>query len=112
MGWPVASCQPGVQNLAHAQDFAGVNVDIRGLSGQALHGGLVDHDARIRQAEALALGAFGQQDSGHGSRLPHANGDDVRPDERHGVQNGQSSRDGTARRIDVDGDILFRIFRF
>src|SRR5215831_14620748 len=47
--------QHGIQDLAHAQDFAGVDVDVRRLTGQTLHGGLVDHDTRIRQAETLAL---------------------------------------------------------
>ena len=101
-----------VQDLAHAQDFAGVDVDVGRLPRQALHGRLVDHDARIRQAEALALGAFGQQHRRHGRRLSHADGHDIGTDEGHGVQNREAGRDGTARRIDVNRNILLRILRF
>ena len=104
--------QHRVQDFPHAQDFAGVDIDIGRLSGQTLHGGLVDHDARIRQAEALALGALGEQHGRHGSRLTHADGDDIGPDEGHGVENRQAGGDGAAGRIDVDRNILFRIFRF
>src|ERR1019366_5303276 len=71
--------QHGVEDFAHAQDFAGVDIDIGGLSGQALHGRLVNHDARIGQAEALALGALGKQDGRHGGRLTDADGDDIGP---------------------------------
>ena len=60
----------------------------------------------------LPLVPFGEQHGGHGRRLPHANRHDIRPDEGHRVQNRQSGGDGTARRVDVNGDILFRIFRF
>src|ERR1022692_3526222 len=104
--------QHGVEDFAHAEDFAGVDIDIGGLSGQALHGWLVNHDARIGQAEALALGALGEQDGRHGGRLADADGDDIGPDEGHGVENRQAGGDGAAGRINVDRNILFRVFRF
>src|ERR1035438_2259073 len=79
--------QHGIENFAHAQDFAGVDIDIGRLTGQTLHGGLVDHDARVRQAEAFTLGSLGQQHGRHGSRLTDTDGDNVGPDERPGVEN-------------------------
>ncbi len=60
----------------------------------------------------LPLVAAGQQHRRHGSRLAHADGDDIGADERHGIENRQAGRDGAARRIDVNGDVLFRILRF
>ena len=49
-----------VQLLAHAQDLPGLDVDVGGL---ALHAAqrLVDHDARVGQREALALGPRRQE---------------------------------------------------
>src|SRR5205085_2927165 len=72
-----------IEDLAHAQDLAGINVDVRGLAGQTLHRWLVDHNARVRQAEALAFRALGQQHGRHRSGLADADGHDVGPDERH-----------------------------
>src|SRR5258706_12102979 len=36
-----------VEPLAHAQNFAGRDVDVRRLAGQPLHQRLVDHDPRV-----------------------------------------------------------------
>ena len=60
-----------VQALAQVQDFLGVDLDVRGLALEAAHR-LVDHDARVGQAEALALGARGQQQRAHAGRLADA----------------------------------------
>ncbi len=38
--------------------------------------------------------------------------DHVGLDELHGVVDGHARRDGTARRVDVEEDVLVRIFRF
>src|SRR5678815_1603574 len=54
-------CLPGVvhqdfvEPLAHAQNFPRMNIDVGRLSRQPLHQGLMDHDAGVRQREALAL---------------------------------------------------------
>ena len=103
--------QDFVQRLAHAQDFPRIDVDIGGLPAQTAHGGLVDQDAGMRQAEALALGSAGEQNRRHGSSLAQAIGDDVGLDQAHGVENRQTRRDRAAGRIDVERDIAFRIFR-
>src|ERR1017187_418298 len=43
--------QHGVQDFAHAQDFAGVDIYIGGLSSQALHGWLVNHRSEEHTSE-------------------------------------------------------------
>src|SRR5579871_1067554 len=98
-----------VQRFAHAQDFLRVDVDVGGLPGQSAHGRLVDQDARVRQAEALALGPAGEQDGAHGGSLSDAIGDDVGLDQAHGVEDREARGDGSAGRIDVERDVLFRI---
>src|SRR2546425_6869191 len=46
-GLPGRIGQQLVQRLAHSQDLTGINIDFRGLAGQALHRRLVDHDAGV-----------------------------------------------------------------
>src|SRR5579872_3155604 len=68
-GLPGVQCHDAVQVLAHAQDLTGVDVDVGRLSAQATHVRLVDEDARVRQREALALGACAEQHGGKARRL-------------------------------------------
>src|SRR4029079_7908503 len=53
-----------VQLVARPEDLLGVDVDVRGLPREATER-LVDQDARVRQREALALRARGQQERAH-----------------------------------------------
>ena len=101
--------QNPVQRFAHAQNFFRIDVDIRRLSGQAAHGRLVDQNARVRKAVALALGPSGKQHGAHGSRLSHTIRDDVRLDQIHRVQNREARRNRPARRVDVQIDIFLRV---
>src|SRR5437879_9549539 len=94
-----------VERLAHAQDLFGINIDIRRLSGKAMHGRLVNHDPRIGKAESLALGSRGKQHGRHRGRLSYAERDDIGTHKAHGVENCQPRGDGAARRVDVDGDV-------
>ena len=73
---------------------------------------LVNHHARVRQAETFAFGARGQQEGAHRARLPHTDGADVRLDELHGVVNRHARGDHPARRVDVEENVFFRAFRF
>ena len=57
--------QHGVEDLAHAQNFAGVDIDIRRLPGQALHGGLVNHDTAVRERKTFALRSSSQKQRSH-----------------------------------------------
>ena len=50
---------------------------------------LVDHDARVRQSVALAVGAGGEQHRAHGGGLADADGGHVGLDELHGVVDGE-----------------------
>ena len=49
--WPRVLGQQLISNLAHPQDFAGMNVDVGCLAGESAHGGLMDQDARIGQCQ-------------------------------------------------------------
>ena len=100
-----------VQAGLDIEDFLGVDLDIGGLTLEAAQR-LVDHHARVRQAVTLALGTSSQQEGAHAAGLADADGRDVRLDELHGVVDRHAGGDGTARRVDVQMDILVRVFRF
>ena len=69
-------------------------------------GGLVDHDLRVGQGQALALGPGGQQERAHGGGHADADGGYVALDILHGVVNGHAGSDGAAGAIDVELDVL------
>src|SRR5690348_1725410 len=100
-----------VEPPAEVQDLPGMDFDVGGLALGAA-GGLVDHDPRVRQRVALALGAGHQQQRGGAGGLPHAHGADVGLDELHGVVDGQTGRHHAARTVDVELDVLLGILRF
>ncbi|CEV36653.1 Uncharacterised protein [Salmonella enterica subsp. enterica serovar Typhi] len=93
------------------QNFAGVNFNIRRLALIAAQR-LVDHDARVRQAETFAFRPGSQQKRPHRGRLSHTNGADVWLNKLHGVIDGHPRSNYAARRINVQIDIFFRVFRF
>src|SRR5688500_14646663 len=93
--------QDFIQALAHAQNFAGMNVDIGRLSRQPLHQRLMNDDARIGQRKPLALGAGRQQHRRHRRRLADADGLHVRLDELHRVVDRQPRGDRPAWTVDV-----------
>ena len=100
-----------VESFADFQDLSGMNVDFSGLPLKSAHG-LVNHDPRIRQGESLAFRSGRQQEGAHAGRLAQADRIDRRFHILHGVINAQSCRDASAGGIDVEIDVLFRIFRF
>ena len=69
----------------------------------------MDHDVRIGQGVALALGAGAKQHRAHAGRHAHAVGVHVASDELHGVVDGQPRRHRAAGRVDVNVDVLFRV---
>ena len=75
-----------VQPVARLEHLARMDLDVRRLALKAAQR-LMDHHARVRQAEALALGAAGEQHRAHAGRLADADGADVGLDELHGVVN-------------------------
>src|SRR5450830_1970695 len=83
-----------VQAGAQVQDFPGLDFDVRSHALRTT-GRLVNHDARVRQRETLALGASGQQESAHRSGHARAQGRDVWLDELHRVVDGHAGRNRT-----------------
>src|SRR5688500_4560190 len=97
-----------VQAPARVEDLARMDLDVGGLAMEAAER-LVDHDARMRQRKALALGASRQQHRAHRGRLPHADRADVGLDELHRVVDRKAGRHCAARRVDVQVDVLVRV---
>jgi len=101
--------EDGVQALLELQHELDADLHVAGLAlGPAEH--LVDHDVGIGQGEALALGATGQEDGSHARGLADAVGVHVAGQPLHGVIDGQTGRDRSAGRVDVNMDVLLRVF--
>ena len=108
--WPRVFRQQLVRDLPHAQNFSGMNVDIRRLARQPAHRGLVNQDARIGQREPL-FGLSGcQQQRRHGRRLTDADRRHVIFHVLHRVVNCHARCDRSARRVDVKLDVFLRVF--
>ena len=89
---------------AHADDLVRLDLDVRPLAA-ALGVGLVDEDAGVREREALARAAGGEQDRGGAGRLAQAHRLHLRLDELHRVVDGRHGRVRAAGRVDVDLDV-------
>ena len=98
-----------VERVARLQDLARVDVDVGRLTLKAGER-LVDHHARVRQRVALALRAGGEQEAAHRRRLAHADRRDVAVQVLHRVVDREARRDVTAGRVDVQHDVLLRLF--
>jgi hypothetical protein len=95
------------QALAVARHLLSLDADVGLLSLEAAADQrLVDHHARVRQDEALALRAGGQQDRAEAHRHAHAQGRDRRAHELHRVVHRQARGHHAAGRIDVQVDVL------
>ena len=99
-----------VELLLKAEDLAGCYLDVARLAFRAAPG-LVDHDAGVREREALALGAGGEEHRSHRGRLPDAVRGDGTGYELHSVVDREARRDAAARRVDVHRDLLLRVLR-
>ncbi len=75
-------------------------------------GRLVDHDASIGQGGAHAGFAGREQQGAHGGSLTHAERGHRRTDELHRIVDRKARRHHATRGIDVERDLLFRVFRF
>lgn len=71
----------------------------------------MDQHAGVRQGEALAGRAAGQQDRRRRGRLPQTDRLDLRPDELHRVVNRRHGGERTTRRVDVDADVTVGVER-
>ena len=95
--------------LLHVHDELGVDAHVSGGAADAA-GRLVHEHTGVRGQVTLALGAGAQQELAHGSTHAQAHGRHVRLDELHGVVDGHAGGDGAARRVDVQPDVLLRVF--
>jgi len=98
-----------VERLAHPQDLPRMDLNVRRLALEPA-GGLVDQDAGVRQGEPHAFGTAGQQHRRHAGGEPHAHGRDPRTDVAHGVIDGQPGGNHAPGAVDVDVDVLVRVF--
>ena len=98
-----------VEQCLVMQQLVDLNLSVRRGSAETA-GWLVDHDAGVRQGEAFAVGACGQQDRSHGGGLADAVGPDVAGQHLHRVVDGETRRDGSAWAVDVEIDILLGVF--
>src|SRR5471032_1604339 len=110
-GMPAMFGHQRVETLTNKEDFLGMDFDVRYLALETAQW-LVNHHARVRQAVTLALSTSGQQESTHAARLTDTGGRYVRLDELHGVVDRHASCYRTARGVDVEMDVLVRVFRF
>ena len=98
-----------VELLLQVEDFVCLNADVAGLAAGAAQG-LVDHDPRVGEAAALALGASAKQKGTHRSGQTYADGLHIWLDVLHGVKYSQTVVYRSAWRIDVHENILLGIF--
>ncbi len=99
-----------IEGVAGFENFASVNIDVGRLALEASKR-LVNHDARMRQRVAFAFGASVEQKRAHRCSLAHAQGRNIAMQPLHGVVDRQPCADVAARRVDVQHDVFFWIFR-
>src|SRR3954451_11553692 len=97
-----------VEPLADVDDLLGVDLDVRGLTGEAARD-LVDQDLRVGQRHPLLRRATGEQQGTHAHRDADADRRHVGLDELHRVVDREARVDRTAGRVDVDRDVLVGI---
>src|SRR5579875_1757368 len=100
-----------VQLVPDPDDLASVDVEVRGLTGDAppRHQRLVQVDAGIGEREAPALGAGHEDDRPKARRTAHGHGGDRGPYVLHGVVDSEAGGHGAAGRVDVDLDLPLRV---
>ena len=91
-------------------NLTGCDFNIRSLSLRTAHR-LVNHHAWMRQCRAFAFGTGYQQYGSHRSSHTCTDSSNITWNKLHGIVNTQSGIHTTARRIDIDRDILARVYR-
>ena len=109
-GWPVWSRQDLVEQVAHPQDLACLDLDVGCLAGAAPPW-LVQQHAGVGQRQALALRAGREQDGRRRSGLPEADGADVGLDVLHRVVDREQRGDVATGAVDVDVDVAVGVVR-
>src|SRR3989344_4495134 len=98
-----------IEPLAGSDNMLGGYLDVGGLSLRPAPR-LVDHHLGIGEREALALFSGGQNNRRGGSRYADAHGRDIGLDVVHRVEYGKAGRDRTAGGVDIELNVLFRVF--
>ena len=98
-----------VEESLVVKEFIHLDFGVRRSAAEAARR-LVDHDACIGQRETLAMASRRKQNGSHGGRLANAVGADVAGEHLHGVIDGEASGDGASRAVDVQIDVLLRVF--
>ncbi|CAN4073406.1 O-acetyl-ADP-ribose deacetylase, partial [Dysosmobacter welbionis] len=94
-----------IQVLLDPQEVLHVDLHVCHLA-LGTGGGLMDHDLRVGQSNALALGAGGQQKRAHAGGHADADGGYVALHVLHGVVDGHAVSDGAAGAVDIQLDVL------
>mmetsp|Transcript_5165 Transcript_5165/g.8140 ORF Transcript_5165/g.8140 Transcript_5165/m.8140 type:complete len:253 (+) Transcript_5165:312-1070(+) len=97
-----------VKDLANEQNFLCLDFNISGLTLRTSKG-LMDHDAGVGKGASLAGCAGTEEEGTHGRGHAEAYGANVAGNILHGIVNGHTGRDGSARGVDVEGDVLGRV---
>ena len=100
-----------VDHFADSNDFSRTDIDIGGLSLNATHN-LMEDKSGVGEAESFSLLTRGHQHGAHAARLAEADGAYVGLDVLHRVVNRKSRGYAAPRRVDVEADVLVRVFRF
>src|SRR3954447_9636881 len=103
--------QRRLHQAAHPLDLVRLDLQVRHLAVDALHGGLVDQHAGVGQGVALARGAGREQHGRRGRRLAEAVGLHVRTGELHRVVDRHQRGERATRRVDVHDDVAVRVDR-
>src|SRR5215211_524223 len=94
--------------LGHDELF-GVDLHVRGLTGQPAYARLVQEYARVRQGVPLVFGASGEQEGPHGGGHAEGRRGDIRLDELHGVVDRKPRRHAAAGGVYVQVDVLLGV---
>src|SRR4030065_2294588 len=100
-----------IQLFSKPEDLPRLDVYIRGLSLKPSHR-LMDQYPRMGKSKSFPLLACCEQQSRNAGWLPHAYRGHLGPNILHRIVNRKSRRDNSSWRIDVEMNILGRIFRF
>mmetsp|Transcript_20055 Transcript_20055/g.41957 ORF Transcript_20055/g.41957 Transcript_20055/m.41957 type:complete len:273 (-) Transcript_20055:80-898(-) len=97
-----------IEHLTNEKDFLGLNFNISRLAlGSSQR--LMDHDTAVGQGTTLSLGTRSQQKSSHTGSHTKAHSVDIARNILHSIINCHTSRHGSPRAVNIEGDIFFRI---
>ena len=102
-------CQDTVEQVSVAQNFNGLNFNVRDLAGDAARR-LVHHHSAVGQAITFTFRSPSQQNGRTAGRLADAVGRNRAREDLHSVIDGQRGDDFAAGAVDVKMDVFAAIF--